>query len=222
MYSYPCRMQEFGANRIPGKDNRAQARQATPTSTFPIYLFEGYAEPHFGNKFSVRIGRQRVIYDNQRLFAENDWRLPGNSHDAIRFIYNNKINFTTELLLAFNQSGENLFTTKYQPLVPNYKSLIVSYLNWKISDKFALTTLNTADGYQSSDPAKYTTTYERYTLGGRLEYSTYNWYLTFSGYKQIGKDSSGKKLDAYYIQPEIKFTGGPLIVRLGCGIFKWC
>ena len=127
----------------------------TPTTTFPLYLFEAYAEPKFGDKFSVRIGRQRVMYDNQRLFAENDWRLPGNSHDAIRLIYNNKINFTTELLGAYNQSGENVFTTKYAPLVPNYKSLIVHYLNWKLTDKFTLTTLNTADGYQSSLPGKY-------------------------------------------------------------------
>jgi hypothetical protein len=199
----------------PREGQTGTSTQATPATTFATYFFEAYAEPHFGDKFSVRIGRQRVMYDNQRLFAENDWRLPGNSHDAIRAIYNNKINFTTELLFAFNQSGENLFTTKYQPLVSNYKSLIVSYLNWKISDKLALTTLNTMDGYQSSDPAKYTTTYQRYTLGGRLEYSTYNWYLTFSGYKQFGKDSSGKDLDAYYIQPEIKYTGGPLTVRLG-------
>jgi hypothetical protein len=199
----------------PREGQTGNSTTVTPTSTFPLYLFEAYAEPHFGDKFSVRVGRQRVIYDNQRLFAENDWRLPGNSHDAIRFIYNNKINFTDELLVAYNQSGENLLTTKYSPLVSNYKSLIVDYLNWKISDKFALTTINTADGYQSSDPSKYTTTYMRYTVGGRIEFSTYNWYLTFSGYKQFGKDSAGKKLDAYYIQPEIKFTSGPLIVRLG-------
>ena len=199
----------------PREGQTGTSTTVTPTTTFATYFFEAYAEPHFTDKFSVRIGRQRVIYDNQRLFAENDWRLPGNSHDAIRLIYNNKINFTTELLAAFNQSGENLFSTKYQPLVPNYKSLVVSYLNWKITDKFALTTLNTADGYQSSDPAKYTTSYERYTVGGRLEYSSYHWYLTFSGYKQFGKDSVGKKLDAYYIQPEIKYTGGSLTVRLG-------
>jgi len=73
----------------------------TESTTYPLYLFEVYAEPHFNDKFSVRIGRQRIIYDNQRLFAENDWRLPGNSHDAVRFIYNNKIDFTTELTAAF-------------------------------------------------------------------------------------------------------------------------
>jgi hypothetical protein len=189
--------------------------QVTPTTTFPLYFFEAYAEPKFGDKFSVRIGRQRVMYDNQRLFAENDWRLPGNSHDAVRLIYNNKINFTTELLAAFGQSGENVFTTKYTPVVPNYKNLFVNYLNWKITDKFTLTTINTADGYQSSDPKKYTTTYERFTNGGRLEYSSYHWYLTFSGYYQSGKDSTGKKLGAYYIQPEIRYTNGPITVRLG-------
>ena len=199
----------------PREGQTGTSTQTTPNTTFPLYLFEGYAEPHFGDKFSIRIGRQRVIYDNQRLFAENDWRLPGASADALRLIYNNKINFTTELLAAYAQSGENVFTTKYQPLVPLPKSLVVNYINWKLTDKFTLTTINSMDGFQSSNPQKYTTTYQRFTSGGRLEFSTYNWYLTFSGYKQYGKDSSGKKLDAFYLQPEIKFTTGPLIFRLG-------
>ena len=199
----------------PREGQTGTSTTVTPATTAPLYLFEAYAEPKFGDKFSIRIGWQRVIYDNQRLFAENDWRLPGNSHDAIRLIYNNKINFTTELLGAFGQSGENVFTTKYQPLVPNYKSLFVHYLNWKLTDKFTLTTINAADGYQSSLAGKYNTVNERFTSGGRLEYSTYNWYVTFSGYYQYGKDSSGKKLGAFYMQPEIRYTGGPLTVRLG-------
>src|SRR6476661_3773325 len=87
---------------------------ATPATIFPFYLFEGYVEPHFNDKWSLRIGRQRIIYDNQRLFAENDWRLPANSHDAVRLIYNNKINFTTEFIAAYNQYGENNFTTNYK------------------------------------------------------------------------------------------------------------
>lgn len=199
----------------PREGQTGTSTTVTQTTTFPLYFFEAYAEPHFNDKWSLRIGRQRIIYDNQRLFAENNWRLPGNSHDAMRLIFNNKINFTNELLFSFGQSGENLFTTKYQPLVPNYKNLLVDYLNWKINDKFSLTTINTMDGYQSSKPDKYSTTYQRYTVGGRLEYSTYHWYLTFSGYEQFGKDSTGKKLSAYYMQPEIKYTTGPISFRLG-------
>ena len=196
---------------------------ANPTTTFPLYLFEGYVEPHFNDRWSVRIGRQRIVYDNQRLYAENDWRLPGNSHDAVRFIYNNKINLNTELTFSFGQSSENNFTTNYAPTTSllstgasrNYKDLLVHYLNYKISKTLILTTINTMDGYQSSVPGKYQTTYQRFTVGGRLEYQTYNWYATFSGYYQTGKDSTGKKISAYYIQPELKYSTKTLSVRLG-------
>lgn len=200
------------------QDGRAGQTVAVPTeaTTYPLYMFEIYAEPHFSDKFSARIGRQRLIYDNQRLFAENDWRLPGNSHDAVRLIYNNKINFTTELFGAYNQFGENTFGSNYKPVgFVNYKTLLVHYLNWKINDKLALTTINSGDGFQSSQPNDAKTTWMRFTSGGRLEYSTYNWYFTISGYKQYGRDSSGKKLDAYYIQPEIKYTNKAWTVRLG-------
>src|SRR4051812_3998638 len=187
---------------------------ATPATVFPIYLFEGYVEPHFNDRWSVRIGRQRIIYDNQRLFAENDWRLPGNSHDAVRFIYNNKINLNTELTFAFNQSAENTFTTNYAPFTfRNYKDLLVHYLNYKLSKTIVLTTLNTMDGYQSAYSPQ--TTYQRFTSGGRLEYQTYNWYATVAAYYQYGKDSSGKKLSAFYIQPEIKYSTKSLAIRLG-------
>ncbi len=196
---------------------------ANSSTTFPLYLFEGYVEPHFNDRWSVRIGRQRIVYDNQRLFAENDWRLPGNSHDAVRFIYNNKINLNTELTFSFGQSAENNFTTNYVPTTSllstgasrNYKDLLVHYLNYKISKTLILTTINTMDGYQSSVPSNYQTTYQRFTLGGRLEYQTYNWYATISAYDQTGKDSSGKKISAYYIQPELKYSSKTLSVRLG-------
>lgn len=200
------------------QDPREGQTTPTPTeaTTYPLYLFEVYAEPHFNDKFSVRIGRQRIVYDNQRLYAENDWRLPSNSHDAIRLIYNNKIDFTNEFTFAYNQFGENVFTSNYKPAgFVNYKTLIVDYLNWKINSKWNFLTINTADGYQSSLSNDYKTTYMRFTNGGRLEYSSYNWYFTFSGYYQYGKDSSGKKLSAYYFQPEIKYTNKAFTARLG-------
>lgn len=197
----------------PREGQGGSGNPASPTTTFPVYLFEGYVEPHFNDKWSLRIGRQRIVYDNQRLFAENDWRLSGNSHDAIRFIFNNKINLSTELTFAFNQSNENIFTTNYVPLVKNYKDLVVHYLNYKFSKSFILTTINTMDGFQSAYDSK--TTYQQFTSGGRLEYQSYNWYLTTAAYYQYGKDSSGKKMSAYYIQPEIKFTSRATSIRLG-------
>lgn len=198
------------------QEARVWGMQDGAAPTIPVTFFEVYAEPKLSDKFSIRLGRQRIIYDNQRLFAENDWRAPANAHDAVRLIYNNNTNFTTELIGAYNQSAENILRSNYKPTgFNNYKSLTVHYLNYKLSKHFTLLTLNTADGYQSSVPTAYTTTFMRYTSGGRLEYSAYNWYATMSGYYQYGKDSSGKKLDAYYLQPEIKYTNKAWTVRLG-------
>lgn len=56
-----------------------------------INLFEGYAEVPLKKGFSVKLGRQRIMYDNQRLFAQNDWRVWARSHDALRFNYKNQI-----------------------------------------------------------------------------------------------------------------------------------
>ncbi len=187
---------------------------ASSASTFPVYFFELYAEPHFNDKWSVRIGRQRIVYDNQRLFAENDWRLTGASHDAIRFIYNNNKNFTTELAGAYNQSAENNFGSNYQPNgFKNYKDLVVHYLNYKVGKTFVVTTINAMDGYQSATRSN--TAFQRFTSGGRLEYQSENWYATISGYYQYGKDSSGKNLSAFYVQPEIKYSVKTFNARLG-------
>ena len=53
------------------QDPREGQTVVTPTeaTTYPLYLFEVYAEPHFNDKWSVRIGRQRIQYDNQRLIC---------------------------------------------------------------------------------------------------------------------------------------------------------
>ena len=198
------------------QETRVWGQQDGANPTVPITFFELYAEPKITDKFSIRLGRQRVLYDNQRLFAENDWRAAANAHDAVRLIYNNNRNFTTELVAAYNQSAENNLSTNYKPTgFNNYKTLLVHYLNYKLSSHFSLLTLNTADGFQSSNPANYTTTYMRFTSGGRLEYTAYNWYATLSGYYQYGKDSSGKKLDAYYFQPEVKYNNKAWTFRLG-------
>lgn len=198
------------------QETRVWGEQDGAAPKVPITFFELYAEPRFNDKWSVRLGRQRIMYDNQRLFAENDWRAAANAHDAVRVIYNNNRNFTTELVGAYNQSAENIFTTNYRPTgFNNYKSLVVHYLNYKFSKHFTLLTLNTMDGWQSSKASQYATTYHRFTSGGRLEYNSYNWYVTMSGYYQYGKDSSGMALDAYYLQPEIKYNNKAWTVRLG-------
>lgn len=205
--------------QISVQDLRVWGQQDPRSTAATLQIFEGWVEPLITNKFSVRIGRQRLVYDNQRLFAENDWRLSGAVHDAVNFRYISP-KVSSELALAFNQSSERYFGTDYAPSgFTNYKFLAVSYLRYKLSDPFTLTALNSTDAYQKTgQPEKMNF---RYTLGGRLEYEKYGIYSTIAAYYQGGRNSSGKDLSAWYIQPEIRFSPAKgFVARLGAEVFS--
>lgn len=200
--------------RVWGEQNQRAGRNV------PLYLFEAYAEPKINPNLSVRIGRQRLIYDNQRLFSENEWRNAAASYDAARLIYT-KGDVNSDFFASFNQSGENFYNTSYKPVgFTEYKVLLGHYLKWKASNSFQLTTMNVADGFQSYKAKETNTTFMRYTTGGRIEFFQNNWYFTTAAYYQFGKDSSGKKLSAYYVQPEIKYTNKSVVVRLGAELLS--
>ncbi|TDD94420.1 alginate export family protein [Flavobacterium cellulosilyticum] len=196
-----------------------------------IQLFEGYVEPFITPNFSIRIGRQRIVLDNQRLFAENEWRVNANAHDAINFRYY-KGKISLELIGAFNQTSERIFGTDYSPnqlsLTPanatpsawtNYKTLAVSYVKYEFTPKFTATSIVAADGYQSKTNSEKTVW--RLTYGGRLEYTYGNWYATTSGYIQSGRNNTEKSLKAWYVQPEIKFNKtNSISIRLGAEIMS--
>lgn len=200
--------------RVWGEQNQRNGRNVS------LYLYEAFVEPHFNKNLSLRIGRQKISYDDQRLFSHNDWRNSGSSYDAAKLIYS-KRKLNTELTATFNQSGENIFNTNYNPVgFAEFKMLAIHYLKWKPTEHFFLTTINAGDGYQSSKPKETNQTYMRYTSGGRLEILNNEWYFTSSAYYQYGKDSSGKKIAAFYIQPEIKYEKGSLSVRVGAELIS--
>lgn len=201
------------------QDVRVWGRDDPRSNSGTVQIFEAYAEPFLTPNFSIRIGRQRLAFDNQRLFAENDWRLNAGSHDALNFRYN-AAKITSELVFAFNQNTERLAGTDFTPVgFTNYKSLGVHYFKYKLTDNWILSAINAADGYQDTKIKE--KIYQRLTDGGRIEFEKGRFYTTFSGYYQSGKNSTGKNLAAWYIQPEIKYTvPQKLVVRLGAEVFS--
>ncbi len=196
---------------------------ADPRSTTgTVQVFEAWAEPFFNKNLSVRIGKQRFMLDNQRLFAQNDWRNNAGTHDAVNLIYNSG-KLESQLLFAWNQSADGNYYTNFNPIgFNNYKSLLVSYLKWRSKNqKLALTTINYYEGFQYGGTftknAFNRTEHQnfRYTNGGRLEYTSGKFYFTVAGYYQWGHNQVGKKLAALYLQPEVKFTSKKTEIKLG-------
>lgn len=195
--------------------------QQDPRLTSPanIQIFEAWAEPYIARNFSVRLGRQILSFDNQRIFSLNNWRTGGQSHDAVTFRYNTSL-LSTDLAAAFNQLSDRTFGTDFKPVgFTNYKFLAVNYLRYKISNRVTLTVINAADGYQNTRDAENLNM--RFTDGGRIEFEKGKYYLTFSGYNQSGKNPSGTKLRAWYLQPEARYTSPfNLKIRLGVEVFS--
>lgn len=172
------------------------------TERSTLEVFETYIQPSIIKSLSVRIGRQQISYDNQRLFSESNFHQNGRTHDAVRFIYDSD-KLKTELVGAFNQNGERIFETNYSPSFDNYKVLLVHYMRYYLSEDITFTSLNATDGYQ--DKTNPRVTHYRFTNGGRVEYEHGDWYLTLAGYYQQGHSATGKDIKAYYFQPEVKF-----------------
>lgn len=178
-----------------------------------LNVFEAYVESYLTKNFFIRTGRQKLELDNGRLFAEANWNQAGRAHDGLNFIYKNE-KITSELIATFSQTSERIFETNYSPAgFSNYKLLSVHYLKAHIHKNILITTLNTADGYESKTNSN--TIYTRGTSGGRLEFEKEKLYATISGYYQYGQLQSGKKVAAFYLQPEIQLKAKELTVRLG-------
>ncbi len=191
-----------------------------------VQIFEAWAEPFITSRLSVRMGRQKLAFDNQRLFAENDWRPNSGAHDAFNLRYYGT-KFSSDLAIAWNQNAqdastaERFFDNTYNGAVA-YKGLAVSYLKYNLNEQWTLSSINSAEAFQSTKPKDdKEKLYVRFTDGGRIEYQKGNWYLTASGYLQSGWLASGKKVTAWYIQPEIRYSKKDKItVRLGAEVFS--
>lgn len=68
---------------------------------------------------SIKVGRQEIAYDDQKVLGGLDWLQQGRRHDAIIFKYANK-GWIFDAGLAFNQNKEQSVGTVYNGVNPAY------------------------------------------------------------------------------------------------------
>jgi len=72
------------------------------------------------SSLSLKIGRQELVYDDQRLIGNLDWLQQARRHDAALIKFESK-SFLMHAGVAFNQNQQNASGTIYNPLPPgNY------------------------------------------------------------------------------------------------------
>ena len=110
-----------------------------------IQLYEAWVQYNFTEKWSARLGRQVISYDNQRIFGEVDWAQQAQSHDAVTATFKrNKSHL--DLGFAYNANTETELTVPYT--VANYKSMQFAWYHTEIG-KINVSILFLNTGYEN-------------------------------------------------------------------------
>ena len=161
-----------------------------------IMLYQGWAEYMFTKQFSIKIGRQELKYDDERIFGNVDWLQQARVHDLALFKYEK--NFKLHVGLAFNQESEKTKGTDYN-IIGNYKSMQFVWFNKKINSLgLSLLFLNNGLQNKSTDAVPVYKMAFSQTFGTRLVYDKKMLSLFGATYYTTGKDITLRNLSAYY------------------------
>lgn len=156
-----------------------------------LSIHQAWGEIFLNPNFSIKLGRQEVIYDDSRIFGNVGWAQQARSHDMAMFKYQ-KNNFKADIGLAFNQSKENITGTLLT--TPNtYKAIQYAWLHQDWND-FSGSILFLNNGLQTADGVAYSQ-----TIGTHLTTSQNNFNISANLYYQFGEDVLERELSAYLL-----------------------
>ena len=162
-------------------------------------LHEAWARLDLGKGTFAQLGRQPLVYDDERLLGSLDWNVAGRFHDALKLGYENKLH-RVHLVLAFNQNNEGTKGTFYDIMnAQPYKAMQTAWYNGKWASNFDASLLFMNVGYETGTKDKGETKYMQ-TASTYLTYTPGRWTLNGSAYYQFGKrkvDKEVKKVSAY-------------------------
>ncbi len=223
--------------RVWGQDG-SSINRTTLADNAGLMLHEAWAELMLNDSsngkgaLQLKIGRQELKYDDQRLLGNLDWLQQARRHDAavLKFA---RGPWNMNAAFAFNQNKEKQSGTTYQP-VPAYaantnggvmySSLEMLYVSRQLnkgvlsflmlSDQFSRYRMDTVNNqsakvYQQGN-------WSRVTVGFHLEKKLSLLAVMAETYYQLGKDQAGEKVQAYMLNLGLQYPVGQFI--LGGGV----
>lgn len=162
-------------------------------------LNEAWARLNLGTGFFAQLGRQALVYDDERLLGGLDWNVAGRFHDALKLGYENQSN-QLHLILAYNQNDEyikggNYYAPGGQPY-KTMQTLWYKYTGREIPFDLSLLALNLGQEGGDRESGKAKTRYMQ-TLGTNLHYAPGSLDLFGTFYYQMGKSAGGSDVSAW-------------------------
>ncbi len=179
-------------------------------NTFSV--FEAWAELRLGASWSVRLGRQALSYDDQRILGVANWSQQSRKHDLGLLKYETP-GLKVHAGVAYNQDSERISGNLYtQP--NNYKTMQFVWVHTG-AEWWGTSLLLVNNGLQFTGLQFQETRFSQ-LAGTYTTLSLESLSATLSAYYQGGRDLSDRRISAYLLAMDLSFPfSGPLTPGLG-------
>lgn len=181
--------------------------QLNKNDVYGTSIHEAWGEAMFTEKFSIKFGRQEIIYDDHRIFGSVGWAQQARSHDAVILKFKPNVKHSIDLGLAYNAVGETLYKTDYTGM-KNYKAFQFIHYHGKFN-KVTLSVLELYNGmaYDSDTSVNFEEKIAwSLTIGPRVTYKGDKVKANAAFYYQGGKNASNNDLAAMYFAADVSFN----------------
>ncbi|MFZ4398444.1 MAG: alginate export family protein [Bacteroidales bacterium] len=186
------------------QDIRNWGQDAYAANNANVGIFEAWAKFNFNEKLSIKLGRQQLKYDDERLLTNSNWTDHGIVHDIAVFQYDNKVkSLKADLGIAMNNNTTfSNYSVEYT--VKNYKYLSFLWLNKAfIDNKLDVSLMSIIDVNQK--PLEVNKLYSRFTIGPNIIFKSGKFKLGGIFYYQGGKLADGKTVNANFYSAKIGY-----------------
>lgn len=180
--------------RLWGNQAQQVANEEKATS-----VHQAWAEMNLSKTLALKVGRQELNYDDQRILGNVGWAQQGRSHDVALFKYAKKLN--VHFGIAHHETGNRKNNLYEGP--DAYKDLQFIWLNRK-TDNFNFSLLFLNNGKPVLEGTEQKSKYSQ-TFGTHVEVPVDK--VAFSGnlYFQTGEDGSNYSMNAYNLMAEATY-----------------
>lgn len=179
-----------------------------------LAIDEAWASLRSRKGFFVRLGRQKLSYDDQRIMGADDWAMAPKTHDVVKTGFELS-KHKLHLLLAFNQNNENLNGgTYYSNGGQAYKSMQMLWYHVDPWPWLGASLIGMNMGMQSVATKENVTNYQQ-IFGSFLDFHPGNFSLQLSYYRQSGHDEYSMPIYAWMASAESMWKVSPSVSLRG-------
>ena len=172
-----------------------------------IGVYEAWTQYKTNAGFFVKLGRQNLSYDDQRIFGSDSWSMTGMSHDVLKAGYEGH-GHKVHLFGAYNQNASNMAGGSYYAGgYQSYKALEALWYHydlqaWNLGMSAVFMDVGMQGGYKGENEQ----TYHQQLLGGYLTFTPKRFSVEAAYYRQMGKEEHGLPIEAWMASAKVTAT----------------